>query len=58
MDYAMLHQQAKDEYNAAMDALMKRLERMRPANYMEEQAKLMENNVKIQQYTPLKWKAI
>lgn len=58
MDYAMLHQQAKDEYNSAMEALMKRLERMRPANYMEEQAKLMENNVKIQQYTPLKWKAI
>ena len=58
MDYAMLHQQAKDEYNSTMDALMKRLERMRPANYMEEQAKLIENTNKIQQYTPLRWKTI
>ena len=53
MDYQILIQQGKEEYDAAMDALMKRLERMRPANMMEEQAKLVENNVKIQQYTPL-----
>lgn len=53
MDYQMLTQQGKEEYDAAMDALMKRLERMRPANMMEEQAKLVENNNKIQQYTPL-----
>lgn len=53
MDYQMLIQQGKEEYDAAMDALMKRLERMRPANMMEEQAKLMENNVKVQSYTPL-----
>jgi hypothetical protein len=53
MDYQMLTQQGKEEYDAAMDALMKRLERMRPANLMEENAKLLENNNKIQQYTPL-----
>lgn len=53
MDYQMLNQQGKEEYDAAMDALMKRLERMRPVNMMKEQAELMENNVKLQQYTPL-----
>jgi len=53
MDYQMLTQQGKEEYDAAMDALMKRLERMRPANIMEEQAKLVESQNKIQQYTPL-----
>lgn len=53
MDYQMLIQQGKEEYDAAMDALMKRLERMRPVNMMKEQAELMENNVKLQQYTPL-----
>lgn len=53
MDYQMFTQQGKEEYDAAMDALMKRLERMRPANMAEEQAKLMENNLKIQQNTPL-----
>jgi hypothetical protein len=26
---------------------------MRPVNMMKEQAELMENNVKLQQYTPL-----
>lgn len=53
MDYQMLTQQGKEEYDAAMEALMKRLERMRPVNMMKEQAELMENNVKLQQYTPL-----
>jgi hypothetical protein len=53
MDYQMLIQQGKEEYDAAMDALTKRLERMRPANMMEEHAKLAESNNKIMQYTPL-----
>lgn len=53
MDYQMLQQQGKEEYDTTMDILMKRLERMRPANVMEEQAKLMENNIKVQGYTPL-----
>lgn len=53
MDYQMLIQQGKEEYDKAMEALEKRLERMRPANMMEEQSKLVENQNKIQQYTPL-----
>jgi hypothetical protein len=53
MDYQMLIQQGKEEYNAAMEALTKRLERLRPTNMMEEQAKLVESQNKIQQYTPL-----
>ena len=53
MDYQMLLQQGKDEYDKAIEALDKRLERMRPANMMEEQSKLVENQNKIQQFTPL-----
>jgi len=53
MDYQMLIQQGKEEYDAAMDALMKRLERLRPVNMMKEQAELAESHNKIQQYTPL-----
>lgn len=53
MDYQMLAQQGEKEYADAMEALMKRLERMRPVNIMKEQAELMENNLKLQQYTPL-----
>lgn len=53
MDYQMLTQQGKEEYDATMEALMKRLERMRPVNMMKEQSEMMESNVKIQQYTPL-----
>ena len=53
MDYQLLIQQGKEEYDKAMEALMKRLERLRPVNMMKEQADLMESNVKIQSYTPL-----
>lgn len=53
MDYQMLIQQGKEEYDKAMEELMKRLERMRPVNMMKEQAELVENTNKIQQYTPL-----
>lgn len=53
MDYAMLIQQGDAEYQRTMDALEKRLERLRPANMMEEQAKLVENQNKIMSYTPL-----
>ena len=53
MDYQMLIQQGKEEYTAAMDALMKRLERLRPVNMMKEQAELTESQNKIQQYVPL-----
>lgn len=54
MDYQMLTQQGREEYKETMDALMKRLERLRPVNQMEEQAKLVESQNKIQQYTPLR----
>jgi len=53
MDYQMLLQQGKEEYDATMEALKQRLERMRPVNMMKEQAELMESNIKLQQYTPL-----
>lgn len=53
MDYAMLIQQGDAEYQRTMEALEKRLERLRPANMMEEQAKLVENQNKIMSYTPL-----
>ena len=58
MDYQMLIQQGKDEYDKAMDALMKRLERLRPSNMMKEQAELVEAQNKIMSYTPLKIYAI
>ena len=53
MDYQMLIQQGKEEYNKAMENLEKQLERLRPVNMMKEQAELTEQHVKIQQYTPL-----
>jgi len=53
MDYQMLIQQGKEEYDKAMDTLEKRLERLRPVNMMKEQAELTESHNKIQQYTPL-----
>jgi prefoldin subunit 5 len=49
----MLIQQGKEEYDKAMEALEKRLERLRPVNMMKEQAELTESHNKIQQYTPL-----
>lgn len=53
MDYQMLTQQGKEEYDAAMEALTKRLERLRPVNMIKEHAELVENNVKLLQYVPL-----
>jgi hypothetical protein len=53
MDYQMLIQQGKEEYDKAMETLNKRLERLRPSNMMKEQAELVEQQNKIQQYTPL-----
>jgi len=53
MDYQMLIQQGKEEYENAMKDLKERLERMRPDKLMEIQANLVENNLKIQQKTPL-----
>ena len=53
MDYQMLIQQGKEEWDAAMENLMKMLERMRPVNIMKEHSELLESNNKILGYTPL-----
>ena len=53
MDYQMLIQQGKDEWDAAMKSLEERLQRMRPSTLLEEQAKIMENTLNIQKYIPL-----
>lgn len=53
MDYQMLLQQGDKEWTATMDRLDKRLERLRPVNVMEENAKLMQQNLEIQKMTPL-----
>jgi hypothetical protein len=53
MDYNMLAQQGRDEYNETMKNLRERLERMRPDKLLEMQANIVENNLKIQQKTPL-----
>lgn len=53
MDYQMLIQQGREDYDKVMDNLMKRLERLRPVNMMEEQAKLAESHNKLLSYTPL-----
>jgi hypothetical protein len=53
MDYNMLIQQGKEEYDEAMKSLDERLERMRPDKLIEMQANIVENNLKIQQHTPL-----
>lgn len=53
MDYQILAQQGKEEYDKAMEILNKRLERLRPVNVLDEQSKIVENNLKILQHTPL-----
>lgn len=53
MDYQMLIQQAEKEREMTMKALEERLQRLRPSYYLEEQAKIAENMLKIQQHTPL-----
>lgn len=53
MDYQMLIQQGEKEWDKVMENLEKRLERMRPSNVLEEQAKIIEKNMEIQKRTPL-----
>ena len=53
MDYQMLIQQAEKERETTMKALEERLQRLRPSYYLEEQAKITENMMKIQQNVPL-----
>lgn len=53
MDYQTLIQQGKEEWDAAMKGLVERLERMHPANLLEQQSKIMENTLNIQKHIPL-----
>lgn len=53
MDYQMLIQQGEKEWDKVMEGLEKRLERMRPSNVLEEQAKILQMNHEIQKKTPL-----
>lgn len=53
MDYSMLTNQADKEYNAAMDELRKRLERMSPYAIMQKNAELTDNMAKIMKHKPL-----
>jgi hypothetical protein len=53
MDYQMLIPQGEKEWDRVMDELKERLDRMRPSNVLEEQAKIIEKNHEIQKKTPL-----
>ena len=53
MDYQMLINQGKEEYQEAMKELKEQLERLRPVNILKEQRELLEHNLEIQKQTPL-----
>lgn len=53
MDYQMLTQQGKEEWDTAMKSLEDRLQRMRPSTLMKEQAELIQSTLEIQKHTPL-----
>lgn len=53
MDYNMLIQQGKEEWDETMKSITDRLERMRPSKYLEEQANIMEKNREILKNVPL-----
>ena len=53
MDYNMLISQGQKEYDKAMEMLEKRLERMMPWNYLENQKKMIQNTMDLQKGTPL-----
>jgi hypothetical protein len=53
MDYQMLINQGQQEYQKVMDNLEKRLERLNPAAVLENQAKIIQQNLEIQKATPL-----
>ena len=53
MDYNMLIQQAEKERDKALEFLEKRLERMMPWNYLENQAKMSQHMLDIQKNIPL-----
>lgn len=53
LDYQMLIQQGKEEYDAAMDYIKTQLERLRPVNMLKEQSELMQSNMELLKQTPL-----
>jgi hypothetical protein len=53
MDYQMLINQGQQEYQKVMENLEKRLERLNPAAVLENQAKIIQQNLEIQKATPL-----
>ena len=53
LDYSMLLSQADKEYDAVMEELMKRLERMSPYELMKRQAELVDSMLKVLAGTPL-----
>lgn len=53
MDYQMLINQGQKEYDAVMETLTQRLEKLTPEYIVEREAKIVENTMKRQQGTPL-----
>lgn len=53
MDYQMLIQQGKEEYDQAMAYLKEQLERLRPVNIMKEQSDIMQSLYEVKKVTPL-----
>lgn len=53
MDYQMLIQQGKEEYDRTMKNLDERLQRMRPSAVMEEQQKLMQATLELKKHVPI-----
>lgn len=53
MDYQMLNQQGKEEWDNTMKSLDERLQRMKPSAMLEEQAKIVEQTLEIQKKIPL-----
>lgn len=54
LDYTMLERQGEKEYDAAIEELNKRLERMTPWSQMKLQAEMMDNMAKILAGKPMK----
>ena len=54
LDYALLSQQADKEYDAVMESIDKRLERMTPYYVMQKQAELMDSMAKVLGGKPMK----
>ena len=53
LDYQLLDQQGKEEWDEAMKMLIERLDRMRPMKILEEQMNITDHMLKIQEKTPL-----